>query len=77
MWAGRPSTASRTGAPPGCATTAWWPWAKSPADALHVTAMVELAAEIVLGACALGGAVHLPDKVNGDFAGVYQYLRTN
>jgi len=39
--------------------------------------MVELAAEIVLGACALGGAVHLPDKVNGDFAGVYQYLRTN
>jgi len=50
---------------------------KSPADALHVTAMVERAAEIVLGAKALGGAVPLPDKVNSDFAGVYQFLRTN
>jgi L-fuculose-phosphate aldolase len=50
---------------------------KSPADTLHVTAMVERAAEIVLGAEKLGGAVHLPDKVNSDFAGVYQYLRTN
>ncbi|MHB8594376.1 MAG: hypothetical protein ACYDB3_08620 [Acidimicrobiales bacterium] len=34
-------------------------------------------AEIVIGAMALGGAVPLPDKVNSDFAGVYQYLRTN
>ncbi|HXW32422.1 MAG TPA: class II aldolase/adducin family protein, partial [Acidimicrobiales bacterium] len=50
---------------------------KSPSDALHVTAMVERAAQIVLGAVALGGAVPLPDKVNRDFAGVYQFLRTN
>jgi len=50
---------------------------KSPSDALHVTAMVERAAQIVVGASALGGAVHLPDKVNGDFAGVYRFLRTN
>jgi len=50
---------------------------KSPSDALHVTAMVERAAQIVAGAAALGGAVALPDKVNTDFAGVYQFLRTN
>lgn len=50
---------------------------KDPANALHVTAMVERAAEIVLGAVALGGAVPLPDKTNSDFAGVYKYLRTN
>ncbi len=49
---------------------------KSPSDALHVTAMVERAAEIVLGAVALGGAEQLPDKVNSDFASVYQLLRT-
>lgn len=50
---------------------------KSPSDALHVTAMVERAAQIVVGAMALGGAEPLPDKVNRDFAGVYQFLRTN
>jgi L-fuculose-phosphate aldolase len=50
---------------------------KSPADALHVTAMVERAAQIVLGAQALGGAQRLPDQVNRDFAGVYQLLRTS
>jgi L-fuculose-phosphate aldolase len=50
---------------------------KSPSDALHVTAMVERAAQIVVGAEALGGAEPLPDKVNSDFAGVYQFLRTN
>ncbi|MHB8328651.1 MAG: L-fuculose-phosphate aldolase [Acidimicrobiales bacterium] len=50
---------------------------KSPSDSLHVTALVERTAEIVIGAMALGGAVPLPDKVNSDFAGVYQYLRTN
>lgn len=50
---------------------------KSPTDALHVTAMVERAAQIVIGAKALGGAQPLPDKVNRDFAGVYQLLRTN
>lgn len=50
---------------------------KSPSDALHVTAMVERAAQIVVGAVALGGAEPLPEKVNRDFAGVYQFLRTN
>lgn len=50
---------------------------KSPSDALHVTAMVERAAEIVIGALALGGAVPLPEKTNSDFAGVYKFLRTN
>ena len=50
---------------------------KSPSDALHVTAMVERAAQIVIGASALGGPVPLPDKTNRDFAGVYQFLRTN
>jgi L-fuculose-phosphate aldolase len=50
---------------------------KSPSDALHVTAMVERAAQIVAGAAALGGAEPLPEKVNRDFAGVYQFLRTN
>jgi L-fuculose-phosphate aldolase len=50
---------------------------KSPADALHVTALVERTAEIIIGAMVLGGAVHLPDKVNSDFAGVYGFLRTN
>ncbi|HUY63302.1 MAG TPA: L-fuculose-phosphate aldolase [Acidimicrobiales bacterium] len=50
---------------------------KSPSDVLHVTALVERSAEILLGAMALGGAVPLPEKSNSDFAGVYQYLRTN
>lgn len=50
---------------------------KTPADALHVTALVERTAEIVIGAKALGGAVPLPEKVNSDFAGVYGFLRTN
>ena len=50
---------------------------KSPGDALHVTALVERTAEIVIGAMALGGAVALPDKTNRDFAGVYTFLRTN
>jgi L-fuculose-phosphate aldolase len=50
---------------------------KSPANALHVTALVERTAEIVHGAMGMGGVVALPDKVNKNFAGVYQYLRTN
>jgi L-fuculose-phosphate aldolase len=50
---------------------------KSPSDVLHITALVERSAEIVIGAKALGGSVPLPDKVNNDFAGVYQFLRTN
>jgi L-fuculose-phosphate aldolase len=50
---------------------------KDPADVLHVTACVERTAEIVLGAIALGGAVPLPEKVNRNFKGVYEYLRNN
>jgi L-fuculose-phosphate aldolase len=50
---------------------------KSPADALHKTAVVERSAQIAAGAIALGGVVPLPEKVNRNFAGVYKYLRTN
>jgi L-fuculose-phosphate aldolase len=50
---------------------------KSPADALHVTAVVERTASIVIGSMALGGPVPLPDKVNSDFAGVYEFMRSN
>ena len=50
---------------------------KSPADALHITAVVERTAEIVMGSMALGGPLPLPDDVNGNFAGVYRFLRTN
>jgi len=50
---------------------------KSPADALHVTAVVERSAQIAAGAVALGGVVPLPDTVNRDFAGVYRFLRTS
>jgi L-fuculose-phosphate aldolase len=49
---------------------------KSPADALHITAVVERTAEIVQGSMALGGPNPLPYKQNRDFAGVYQYMRT-
>jgi len=50
---------------------------KSPADALHITAVVERSAQIAAGAIALGGVTPLPEKVNRNFAGVYKYLRTN
>jgi len=50
---------------------------KSPADVLHITALVERTAQILIGAISLGGVVKLPDKVNSDFGGVYKYLRTN
>jgi L-fuculose-phosphate aldolase len=50
---------------------------KSPAEALHKTAVVERSAQIAAGAFALGGVVPLPDKVNRNFAGVYKYLREN
>jgi len=50
---------------------------KSPADTLHVTAMVERAAQIVVGGTALGGCVSIPDEVNRNFHGVYEYLRTH
>lgn len=47
----------------------------SPADALHVTAVVERTACIAIGSISLGGPVLLPDDVNRDFAGVYQLIR--
>jgi L-fuculose-phosphate aldolase len=50
---------------------------KDPANVLHVTAMVERAAMIIIGVQALGGPHQLPEKVNSDFGGVYKYLRTN
>lgn len=50
---------------------------KSPADALHITAVVERTAQIVVGSMALGGPEPLPDKINRNFAGVYKYMRTS
>lgn len=48
-----------------------------PDRALHVTALVERAAQIILGATLLGGAVAIPEAVNRNFALVYGYLRAN
>jgi L-fuculose-phosphate aldolase len=47
-----------------------------PSKALHIVALVERTAQIAWGARALGGVVPIPDKVNSDFAGVYQWMRT-
>lgn len=53
-----------------CATTL--------AKALHNAALAERTAQIVWGTRAMGGTIHpLPEKVNRDMAGVYQYMRTN
>jgi L-fuculose-phosphate aldolase len=46
-----------------------------PDKAMHITALVERNAQIVLGARQLGGINELPEKVNRDFANIYQYLR--
>lgn len=48
-----------------------------PDRALHVTALVERAAQIVCGATLLGGVVAIPEAVNRNFALVYGYLRAN
>lgn len=48
-----------------------------PDKVLHVTALVERTAQIVLGARALGGPVPIPEDVNRNFAAVYGYLRAN
>src|SRR5271154_1266824 len=48
-----------------------------PDKVLHVTALVARTAQIVWGARALGGPVPIPDDVNANFAGVYDYLRAN
>jgi L-fuculose-phosphate aldolase len=48
----------------------------SPERVLHIVALVERTAQIAWGARALGGPVPIPQKVNEDFAGVYQLMRT-
>lgn len=48
---------------------------RDPADALHVTAVVERTAAIVLGARALGGAHTIPEDVDRDLAAVYAMAR--
>lgn len=50
---------------------------KSPSDALHITAVVERTARIVVGSMALGRPEPLPEKVNSDFASVYKLIREN
>lgn len=47
-----------------------------PSKVLHIVALVERTAQIAWGAKALGGTVPIPDKVNQDFAGVYQLMRS-
>ncbi|HTR71609.1 MAG TPA: class II aldolase/adducin family protein [Mycobacteriales bacterium] len=42
--------------------------------ALHQAGVVERAAQVVMGARALGGVVPLPPRVNRDFAGVYKLM---
>jgi L-fuculose-phosphate aldolase len=49
----------------------------NPANALHITALVERSAHIVWGARVLGAPVPLPDQVNDGFAAIYGYLRQN
>jgi L-fuculose-phosphate aldolase len=48
----------------------------NPAKVLHIVALVERTAQIAWGARALGGVVPIPEKVNQDFAGVYQLMRS-
>jgi L-fuculose-phosphate aldolase len=48
-----------------------------PDKALHITALVERNAQIILGARQLGPLFELPEKVNQDFANIYGYLRQN
>jgi len=49
----------------------------APDKALHITALVERNAQIILGARQLGALHELPEKVNQDFANIYAYLRQN
>jgi L-fuculose-phosphate aldolase len=49
----------------------------SPAKALHITALVERSAFVIWGARQLGEVHHLPEKVDQQYAGVYEYLRQN
>lgn len=50
---------------------------RSPEEALHASLVVERTAEIVWGARALGSVVPIPEKVNTDFANVYDFVRHN
>jgi L-fuculose-phosphate aldolase len=50
--------------------------APQPDKAMHVTALVERAAQIVWGAKILGDPIPLPEDVNAGFAGIYTYLRS-
>jgi L-fuculose-phosphate aldolase len=45
--------------------------------AMHITALVERSAKIIWGASQLGAVHPLPEKVDKNFASVYDYLRTN
>jgi L-fuculose-phosphate aldolase len=49
----------------------------NPDKTLHITALVERNAQIILGARQLGPLFELPEKVNQDFANIYGYLRQN
>jgi L-fuculose-phosphate aldolase len=44
--------------------------------AMHITALVERSAKIIWGASQLGAIHPLPEKVDKNFASVYDYLRT-
>ncbi|MEZ5142332.1 MAG: class II aldolase/adducin family protein [Acidimicrobiales bacterium] len=48
---------------------------KSADDALHASLVTERTAQIVWGARALGTVAAIPDKVQGDFANVYDLVR--
>lgn len=48
----------------------------NPAKVLHIVALVERTAQIAWGTRALGPIVPIPEKVNQDFAGVYQLMRS-
>lgn len=49
----------------------------SPAKALHITALVERSALVIWGARQLGEVHPLPEKVEQQYAGVYEYMREN
>ena len=48
---------------------------KSPRDALKIANLVEITAEMVWGARALGELVPLPDKTRQKMAPIYKMLR--
>jgi L-fuculose-phosphate aldolase len=50
---------------------------KSAEDALHASLVTERTAQIVWGARTLGTVAAIPDKVQGDFTDVYDFVRHN